>query len=270
MIPDAHSQPLHDVVVLPPTLRQKVGSTVIPGDKLGIVGVITTGGAGGIGGGPPSSSTSRSSLQLVSGSGTYVRRGHIRASVVGTVCASLVRRCDDDDGDGGGGRGGSSPSCRRNRAPPPTTTIDVDDREWDRSYSGSYASVDMIAIVIDDGTSMGGGGGQEIGNMIVLPYREPYSGTLRLGELRSGGGGGGSSVELRIEECVRPGDLLLARVHAMGEREYVLSTAEAELGVVRAICESSGMTMEAVSWKEMRCPVTLAREGRKVAKPRLV
>ncbi len=140
----------------------------------------------------------------------------------------------------------------------------------------SHAFVDMIAAITENDastttttttttTTEGGGRRARRGELIVLPYREPYSGTLRLGEIRSGS----SSVELRIEECVRPGDLLLARVHAMGEREYVLSTASAELGVVRAVCEGSGIAMEAISWKEMRCPVTLAREGRKVAKPRL-
>ena len=41
--------------------------------------------------------------------------------------------------------------------------------------------------------------------------------------------------------------------------------------MIQAICESSGyVIMEPVSWKEMKCPVTNVREGRKVAKPRQI
>ena len=96
-----------------------------------------------------------------------------------------------------------------------------------------------------------------------MPLHEPFTGTLRQNELRPN-----SSLEVKIEECVRPGDVVLARVHDYGERDYVLSTVKAELGVIRAICESSGCEMRPVSWKEMRCPVSGAKEGRKVAKPR--
>ena len=62
----------------------------------------------------------------------------------------------------------------------------------------------------------------------------------------------------------------MARIHANGEREYILTTAEAELGVIQAICESSGCVMQPISWKEMICPVSKVKEGRKVAKPRQI
>ena len=63
--------------------------------------------------------------------------------------------------------------------------------------------------------------------------------------------------------------MILARIHALGgEKEYILSTAEAEFGVVKATCESSGYDLVPVSYKEMECPVTKVKEGRKVAKPR--
>ena len=62
--------------------------------------------------------------------------------------------------------------------------------------------------------------------------------------------------------------MILARIHANGERDFILTTAEAELGVVQAICESSGCEMQPVSWKEMRCKATGVKEVRKVAKPR--
>jgi exosome complex component CSL4 len=138
----------------------------------------------------------------------------------------------------------------------------------------SHASIDIVAILPDDNNNnnnndksdnddIGQGNGQMI-QPLVIPLLEPYTGTLRQGEIKPK-----SSLEVRIEECFRPGDVILARIHAEGEREYILSTAEAELGVVRAVCEGSGVQMEAMSWKEMRCPISLAREPRKVAKPRL-
>ena len=40
------------------------------------------------------------------------------------------------------------------------------------------------------------------------------------------------------------------------------------MGVIQAICESSGCVMQPISWKEMICPVSKVKEGRKVAKPR--
>jgi exosome complex component CSL4 len=47
-----------------------------------------------------------------------------------------------------------------------------------------------------------------------------------------------------------------------------LTTAENELGVIRAICSSSGKIMAPISWKEMECPETKVRERRKCAKPK--
>ena len=66
----------------------------------------------------------------------------------------------------------------------------------------------------------------------------------------------------------RPGDVVLCRIVSLGDsRRYHLSTAEPELGVVRAICASSGVKMVPISWKEMQCPETKVKELRKCAKP---
>ena len=98
----------------------------------------------------------------------------------------------------------------------------------------------------------------------IIPLTEPFSGILRQQDLRPK-----SSLEIRIDECYHPGDVILARIHANGaERDFILTTAESELGVIQAICERSGMPMNPISWKEMQCPVSLVKEGRKVAKPR--
>lgn len=51
----------------------------------------------------------------------------------------------------------------------------------------------------------------------------------------------------------------MARIHALGggeKNDYILSTAETELGVVKATCESSGYELQPISYKEMECPVT--------------
>lgn len=51
-------------------------------------------------------------------------------------------------------------------------------------------------------------------------------------------------------ECFRPGDLVRAVVISLGDsRQYFLSTAAVELGVIIARHESSGRIMAPVSWK---------------------
>jgi exosome complex component CSL4 len=47
-----------------------------------------------------------------------------------------------------------------------------------------------------------------------------------------------------------------------------LSTAENELGVIKAVSASSGEVMIPISWKEMQCPKTKVKEARKCAKPK--
>ncbi len=49
-------------------LRHAIGSMVTPGDRLGLV--------------------ASKKVTLISGSGTYIRQGHLYASLLGTVCAA--------------------------------------------------------------------------------------------------------------------------------------------------------------------------------------
>lgn len=70
-------------------------------------------------------------------------------------------------------------------------------------------------------------------------------------------------------KCFRPGDVILARVLPQIElNTYHLTTAENELGVAVALSTRSlePTPMVPVGWTEMQCPVTLAKEPRKVAK----
>lgn len=247
------------------SLRHKIGATVTPGERLGLI-------------------VTRHKVTLVSGKGTYVRQGHLYASLLGTLCAL---RCNDDN---------DATSCMENKESemwvisitPESSSLNKSKwSPWSYSTNASafcpkvgmlvlgritrvvrpsQAVVDIVAIIPDVNSrniSSLGSAQHDPSIRQLIPLHEPFAGTLRQGDLRPN-----AALEVRIEECVRPGDVVLARVLADGDRDFILTTEAAELGVVRATCESSGRVMRAVSWKEMECPVTGMREGRKVAKPR--
>lgn len=79
-----------------------------------------------------------------------------------------------------------------------------------------------------------------------------------------------------VGEAFRVGDVVRAVVISLGDqRDYYLSTAGNEFGVLLAWSEGDGFggggatvgrLMEPVSWQEMRDPVTGKGERRKVAK----
>ncbi|EXJ63317.1 uncharacterized protein A1O5_11638 [Cladophialophora psammophila CBS 110553] len=70
-----------------------------------------------------------------------------------------------------------------------------------------------------------------------------------------------------INEMYRVGDIIRATVISLGdERNYYISTAGNEFGVVVATSEA-GNAMVPASWKEMKDAVTGKGESRKVAKP---
>ncbi|KAL9184764.1 hypothetical protein ACHAXT_012734 [Thalassiosira profunda] len=235
----------------PPSLRVDVGAIVTPGDRLG--------------------PASRGKVALLPGSGTYIRHGTVFASLVGTLCAT--RHDDADDGSDGAGErwtisvdsegvspeGGAGEARKTAFAKHPSAVCPQVRAlilgRVNRVARPTHATVDIVAIVPENTDALKGPS--------IIPFPEPFTGTLRQNELRPN-----SSLEIKIEECVRPGDVVLARIHANGERDFILTTAEAELGVVQAICESSGCEMQPVSWKEMRCKATGVKEARKVAKPR--
>lgn len=233
-------------------LRHKVGATVTPGDRLGLA--------------------VRGKTTFVPGKGTYLRQGHLYASLLGKLCATH----HDDDGTSGKNEGMDSwiisidaerPSSKDSqfsysKSVCPRVGMMVLGRIT-RVVRPSHAMVDIVAIVPDDNQHRNNGSNTSIQKPSIVTLHEPYSGTLRQNEIRPN-----SSLEICIEDCIRPGDVILARVHANGERDFILTTAEAELGVIQAKCESSGCNMRSISWKEMQCPVTMAKEGRKVAKPR--
>lgn len=236
-------------------LRHKVGGTVTPGDRIGLIAI------------------TRNKTSLISGKGTYIRQGHLYASVLGTLCAVVHHDNNvEEEEDVGkwiisiqqptaGGLQQSSSYAKNTTSICPNVGMLVLGRIT-RVIRPTQAMVDIVAIVpsSDDNNSKGNNDSKQPS---IVPLHEPFSGTLRQNEIRPN-----SSLEVRIEDCIRPGDVILARVHANGERDFILTTAEAELGVIQAVCESSGCEMQAISWKEMQCPVSKVKEGRKVAKPR--
>jgi exosome complex component CSL4 len=89
-------------------------------------------------------------------------------------------------------------------------------------------------------------------------------GSIRKEDIRTG-----ASEQVLVQESFLPGDLVLARILSLGDtRRFILGTAEPQLGVLRAVSASSGRPMIPISWKEMECPETGAKEPRKCAKPR--
>ena len=96
-----------------------------------------------------------------------------------------------------------------------------------------------------------------------LPGKILPSGIIRKEDIRSG-----ASEETDVYASFRPGDVVLAKILSLGDsRRYFLTTSETELGVVRAVSSTSGKLMVPISWKEMKCEETGAKEARKVAKP---
>lgn len=241
-------------------LGKKLGTTVTPGDRLGNILALRNKGT-----------------QIIAGAGTYVHHGHLFASITGQVMASLaVEQQDDDNTDDNNKWIVSIQQTQRQRPQsayaksstgicPMVGSLILG--RVTRVVRPSYANVDIIAIVPSSDNNeqqQQQQTNQRSQQPYLIPFHEPFTGTLRQNEIKPQ-----SAIELEISDCVRPGDIILARIHALGgEKEYILSTAETELGVVKATCESSGYELQPISYKEMECPVTKVKEGRKVAKPK--
>ena len=93
----------------------------------------------------------------------------------------------------------------------------------------------------------------------VLP--EKFQGIIRTQDVRT------HNVDtVEIYASFRPGDVVKASVISLGNmRSFYLSTAKNHLGVVIAT-SAAGHLMVPISWEQVQCPVTKAKEFRKVAK----
>jgi exosome complex component CSL4 len=242
----------------PPVLRFTEGSTVVPGDRLGTI------------------------RQVRSGIGTYVKGGHIYACLLGRLALQrqaaenseneneneMDTEVDDDDEDSSNNNAEKeNPNyvcCIRSSKPPATSQV----LKVGQRVVGKISRITPQNAVVEIRVAEGVG-------PIRLPY---YEGAIRLEDIRSFSSSGNSSNNNNnnneesvavLEDCFRPGDLVACRIISMGDsRRYFLTTAETELGVIRA--ERKGIPMIPVSWKEMECPETGVREPRKCAKPLVV
>ncbi|KAH0590592.1 Exosome complex component csl4 [Termitomyces sp. J132] len=106
----------------------------------------------------------------------------------------------------------------------------------------------MLAITVVDG--------------VPLPPGEEFTGVIRTQDVRAT-----EKDRVKIPDCFRGGDVVRGVVISLGDaRSYFVTTARNDLGVIFATSEA-GVTMEPVSWQEMRCPKTGKIEKRKCAKP---
>jgi exosome complex component CSL4 len=169
------------------------------------------------------------SSQLSAGPGTYVRGGYLFASLVGS-------RVERD---------GSPPMVMvEAKGAAQDQVIEVGDIVMGRitRVRSLQASVEVLCA----------------GDAVL---REPASGVIRKEDVREK-----ERDKVNMGESFRPGDIVRARVISLGDSRYFLSTAQSDLGVRWAKSES-GAIMVPISWTEMQCPKSGAKEARKCAKP---
>ncbi len=186
--------------------------------------------------------------QVRSGTGTYVKGGHIYASLLGKLRLQEV----DADATDETKEAVNFVCCVESTKP--TATVQV--LNIGQTVVGKVTRITpqnaTVEIMVAEG---------------VGPLRRPYwEGIIRSEDI--------STFEKTdrqplLVDSFRPGDLVACRLVSMGDaRRYFLTTAETELGVIRA--QRKGVPMMPVSWKEMECPETGIRESRKCAKPLVV
>lgn len=190
------------------------------------------------------------SLRVLSpGIGTYARGGHVFASSVGTL-----QRKDDDCVNGL-----AEVSVVSSKAPPATSQVLV---------KGQLVLCRVTKVMLQQVAVEIIAAAANCPLLLHNKRNDQPDATIRREDVRHGTS---SAEELHLELCFRPGDWVLGRIVSLGDaRRYLVSTAEPELGVVRATSLSSTdgqyHVMQPISLKEMKCPVTGRKEARKVAK----
>ena len=199
-----------------PTLRYKVGNTVVPGDRIGNI------------------------RQVKAGTGTYISRGHIYASLMGHLTVQPVEP------------GAEGPSFQCSVRP--------------RGIKSLFAAQALFAGQLVVGKILRISPQNAIMEIRLVQglgaLHTPQEGAIRREDVRSG-----ATEQLSLADCFQPGDLVVARVISLGDsRRYFLTTAESELGVIQAKSRV-GAAMIPISFKQMECPETGEKEPRKCAKP---
>jgi exosome complex RNA-binding protein Csl4 len=265
------------VTTSPPVLRFKEGAIVVPGDRLGTI------------------------RQVCSGKGTYIRGGHIYASLVGKLVIIMTKEESEQ----------KQPRNNDENETMKLNNNDDDDNDYFRetvpsSTPSSSPSTPLFSCMVKETTTTTGMeagpssslssqrqqkryklpatsqvlqvGQLVVGTVLRITAQNAivdiraaqhvgalasyYEGAIQMEDIRKG-----ATEQIILGECFRPGDIVVCRILSLGDaRRYYLSTAETELGVVRAIT-SRGVPMIPISWKEMECPETGVKEFRKCAKP---
>ncbi|KAL4640214.1 exosome complex component CSL4-like [Arapaima gigas] len=179
-----------------------------------------------------------SAEDCIPGAGTYLRHGHIFASLAGYV-------------------------LQKNEGEEPPVISVIKETE-------AQLLPDIGAIVTCKVTSIN----SRFAKVHILyvgstPLKERFRGTIRKEDVRAT-----EKDKVETYKSFRPGDIVLAKVLSLTriyislgdvQSNYLLTTAENELGVVVAHSEA-GVQMVPISWCEMQCPRTHAKEFRKVAR----
>jgi len=220
---------------IPSSVRFRQGSTITPGDRIG------------------------NSSQVISGSGTYLKGLHVYASLAGSLRITYP----------------SSSEIKLNgtNAASALATVSVYSKsKSDKNILNKKSTTNQIPHVnhIVLGRIVRISTHQAIVEILASsnsggPFLPPYfGGIIRKEDIRSR-----STEDIMMAQQFQPGDVILAKVLSLGDaRRYYLTTTENDLGVIRANCKISGEKMVPISWKEMECPVTKVREGRKCARPK--
>lgn len=173
--------------------------------------------------------------QVQPGSGTYLNKGHIYAGLVGAL---TVEPKNDEDL--------LECSVTPNQLP-----------FSDQALTVGQLVVGKILRITPQNAILLITLAKHVGSL-----QTPSEGAIRREDIRSG-----ATEQVSLGDYYQPGDLVVAKVISLGDaRRYFLSTAEPELGVIRAKSKT-GATMIPISWKEMECPETGEKVSRKCAKP---
>ena len=188
-----------------------------------------------------------SQREACAGSGTYVKGGHVFASATGCLQLDTIPDAAlDGNGSNSNNKAGKTVSVQATLAS--SSVLRVGQVVLTRVRRVVALQQIVVEIVAAEGVG-------------TLPH--PHEGGIRKEDIRSG-----PSEEVNLHESFCAGDFVLCKVLSLGDaRRYLLTTAEPELGVVRAKSATSGKPMVPVSWKEMECPETGMKEPRKCAKP---
>ena len=185
-----------------------------------------------------------------SGAGTYVRQGHIYASLVGRKTIMAV-------GDEASSTSTSTSASAGGRGSLPTLSVvrPADALLHELPAVGSVVTGRVMRI------------NARFAQLDIIccadrPFKGSFEGLIRRENVRS------TEIDrVEIFKSFRPGDVVRAEVLSLGDaKSYYLSTANVNLGVTMARSETAGVPMIPVSWEQMQCPITQEKEYRKVAK----